>query len=308
MDIDRNRESAETKRKRRLRRRLLQIAIIAIGAAIIIAIIAVVNYALDSYAAKKAEEEAAAAAAAAEAENDDSELMINIKYLWYFDETREERYIAFAAARPELSYEEVCWMVNVDLDRAPYTMTTEVSNPKDIRVLVTKQFYLPEGFAPDDLISVSDAQLRKEAGDALNEMMRAAWAEGHTLWTTSGFRTFEKQEQLYNGYMERDGQAVADTFSARPGYSEHQTGLALDLNNVEDAFGDTPEGKWVAENCWEYGFIVRYTKENTDITRFKPEPWHVRYIGIDAAKKMHDEKIASFEEYWVKYVLFSVGL
>jgi D-alanyl-D-alanine carboxypeptidase len=223
---------------------------------------------------------------------------------YYYDSTREGRYAAFAADHPELGIEDVYWMVDCDLDVSPYEDTHELPDPNDLLLLVNKHFYLPEGFAPADLVNVGNTRMRAEAGAAMQEMIEAAAADGHNIWSQSGYRSYETQVGLYRDYSARDGVEAADTYSARPGYSEHQTGLTTDLNTITDAFGGTPEGQWVAANCYQYGYIVRYTKENTDVTLYKPEPWHMRYIGRDAAKTMHEEGILSLEEYWVKYVLY----
>jgi len=224
--------------------------------------------------------------------------------IWYYEDELAARYRSFATLHPDIPLADVVWMVYVDLDKEPYTQPQQVENPNDILLLVNKHFVLPESYQPADLVGVGDgrASMRSEPAAALKKMIDDAYTQGLTIWGQSGFRTYSLQVQLYNDYSARDGQAAADTYSARPGHSEHQTGLTMDLNSITDAFGDTAEGKWVAEHCYEYGFIVRYTKENTDVTLYKPEPWHLRYIGPEAAQEMHDLGIESFEEYWVKYV------
>ena len=222
--------------------------------------------------------------------------------LAYFDEGRAERYEAYAAMMPGLALEDVIWMVNVDLDKEPYEAPSEVPDPMSLTLLVNKHFMLPEGFKPSDLVTIGATMMRAEAANSMNELIDAAAAEGHHLWVQSGFRSYEIQVGLYEQYSAQDGVEAADTYSARPGHSEHQTGLTADFNTITEAFGETPEGIWAAENCWKYGFIIRYTAENTDVTLYKPEPWHVRYIGREAAAGMRDLGFLSFEEYWVKYV------
>ena len=225
-----------------------------------------------------------------------------IEALWYYEPERADRYAAFSAARPDLTEEEVVWMVGCDLDLTPYEDVSSVPDPKDILLLVNKYYFLPEDYVPDDLISVGNTQMRKEAGEALLEMIDAAASENNKLWSQSGYRNYSLQARLYNDYVERSGQEAAEKSSARPGHSEHQTGLTTDLNTITEAFGETAEGKWVADNCHEYGFIIRYTMDNLDVTHFKYEPWHIRYVGKEAAMTIHEKGIASFEEYWVKYV------
>lgn len=118
---------------------------------------------------------------------------------------------------------------------------------------------------------------------AFDEMAAAAASEGLTLYIASGYRSYNYQAGLYQRYVDRDGQAAADRYSARAGHSEHQTGLALDLNSISDSFANTPEGQWVAEHCHEYGFILRYPADKEEITGYKYEPWHLRYLGRETA-------------------------
>ena len=127
-------------------------------------------------------------------------------------------------------------------------------------------------------------------------MTAAAAEDGIELIVKSGFRSYDLQTTLYNHYVGRDGQTEADRYSARPGHSEHQAGLAFDLNSFEQTFGSTPEGKWIAEHCWEFGFILRYPADKEEITGFMYEPWHVRFIGKTISQKMK-ESGQCLEEY-----------
>ena len=141
--------------------------------------------------------------------------------------------------------------------------------------------------------------LTSETRNAFNKMQADAKALGLNLWLSSGFRSYNDQKSIYNNYVARDGQAAADTYSARPGYSEHQTGLAFDLNTISDAFADTPEGKWVAENCHKYGLILRYPKGKDSITGYKYESWHLRYLGGDLPSKLYNNgDWITLEEYF----------
>lgn len=154
-------------------------------------------------------------------------------------------------------------------------------------LIVNKTYALPSDYNPG---IVGTAQ------SALDEMTAAAAKEGISLWVASGFRSYDRQSTLYNNYVARDGKAEADRYSARPGHSEHQTGLAFDLNSVEQSFGETREGKWLSANCWKYGFIIRYPKNKETQTGYMYEPWHVRYLGKDIAKKVFDSGLC-LEEY-----------
>lgn len=169
------------------------------------------------------------------------------------------------------------------------TNAASVNSPMYIQgILVANKTYgLPENYNP----GVDPA-----AQAAFDKMQAAAKNDGYSLSICSGFRSFETQKTLYNNYVTRDGKEKADTYSARPGHSEHQTGLAFDINKASDSFTDTPEAKWLAENCWKYGFIIRYPKGKESITGYKYESWHIRYLGEDVAKKVYDSG-KTLEEY-----------
>ena len=131
---------------------------------------------------------------------------------------------------------------------------------------------------------------------AFDEMQKAAYADGCNIYISSGYRSYARQVEIYNRYVAQDGQEYADTYSSRPGYSEHQTGLTFDLNSIDISFADTPEGKWVAENCHKYGFIVRYPEDKEDITGYTYEPWHIRYLGVEKATAVYESGLC-LEEY-----------
>lgn len=177
---------------------------------------------------------------------------------------------------------------------APTTTTTAKAIPADgsaaaevtyIRgvLIANKTYGLPADYNPG---------VDPEAKKALDEMIADANAElnpqGRKLWMQSGFRSYSLQKSLYERYSKRDGKAAADRYSARPGHSEHQTGLAFDFNTIDMSFDGTPECLWLAENCWKYGFIIRYAKDKEAITGYMYEPWHVRYLGKELAKEVYD--------------------
>ena len=154
-------------------------------------------------------------------------------------------------------------------------------------LIANKTYSLPSTYAPG---------LTAETKKAFQEMQAAAAKDGKSLSIRSGFRSYDTQKTLYNNYVARDGKAAADRYSARPGHSEHQTGLALDINKASDSFTNTPEAKWLAENCWKYGFIIRYPQGKEDITGYKYESWHVRYLGKELAKSVYESGL-TLEEY-----------
>ena len=133
------------------------------------------------------------------------------------------------------------------------------------------------------------------ANQALINLQNAASESGYNIPLLSGFRSYETQQTLYNNYVARDGVALADTYSARPGHSEHQTGLAFDVGKIDNGYGDTDEGKWLATHAHEYGFIIRYLKGKEDITGYMYEPWHIRYVG-SVATNIYQANI-TLEEY-----------
>jgi D-alanyl-D-alanine carboxypeptidase len=144
--------------------------------------------------------------------------------------------------------------------------------------------------------SYNPGGLTTETSAAFKRLQQAAKNDGINLWISSGFRTYERQQTLYNNYVARDGKQAADKYSARPGYSEHQTGLALDVNNPSSSFDDTNEAKWLASHCADYGFIIRYPKGKESSTGFTYESWHIRYVGKTLAKKLTNSN-QTLEEY-----------
>ena len=144
-------------------------------------------------------------------------------------------------------------------------------------LIVNKTFPLPKDYAPGP---------SQEAEDAFYAMAGAAWADGIGLWQNSGYRTYAEQDALFCEYADMNGLEEADAFSARPGHSEHQTGLAYDVNTANYGFIGTPEAYWIEAHCAEYGFIVRFPQGKEKITGYDYEPWHIRYVGVELAQKL----------------------
>ncbi|MCL1948950.1 MAG: M15 family metallopeptidase [Turicibacter sp.] len=180
------------------------------------------------------------------------------------------------------------------------------------QVLVNKQYALSPEDAPKDLrvVQVLDStrnlnltiKLRSRAADMAEQLFLAAANEGHELLAVSGYRGYMHQKDLYEYYVHEHGKKEADRFSARPGHSEHQTGLAIDVSclsldgKIDNKFGETPEGAWLIENAPRFGFIIRYPQDREAETGFKYEPWHLRYVGIAPALIMQQNNWI-FEEY-----------
>lgn len=179
-------------------------------------------------------------------------------------------------------------------------------------VVVNKKYSLPIDYKPSDLVVpnvsfsysgvLEQSYMRAPAAKQMEKMFAAAKKEGVTLNAVSGFRSGERQKVLYNNYVARDGKAAADQYSARPGHSEHQTGLTFDIsapsvgNGLTAALGDTKEGKWIANNAAKYGFIVRYDRGFQSRTGYTYEPWHIRYVGVDVATQIKNNG-QTLEEY-----------
>ncbi len=154
-------------------------------------------------------------------------------------------------------------------------------------LIVNKSYGLPADYNP----GLEDYVL-----DAFHVMQAAAAEEGLDLYIGSDFRDYEYQVTIYGNYSQLYGWEMADTFSARPGHSEHQTGLTIDCNSIDDSFGETPESEWLAQHCAEYGFIIRFPEGKEDITGYQYEPWHIRYLGRELATEINDLGI-TLEEY-----------
>lgn len=164
------------------------------------------------------------------------------------------------------------------------------SDAQDIGVLVNKKFKLRSDYYPSVVATglTGGGELRQEAVVALSQLFSAANNEGISLSVLSAYRSYSTQESTYNGYVSQYGQEQTDTFSARPGHSEHQTGLAVDVGtgecNFDQCFGGTIAGKWLQLHAPEYGFIIRYPSDGQELTGYSYEPWHLRYLGKDIAK------------------------
>ncbi len=206
------------------------------------------------------------------------------------ERSTEYKFVIRACKLDDYNKEHLGWLSNIITAKTPKnTIVTKngLTYVNDI-LIANKTYSLPKNYDPGAL---TDATYK-----AFVEMQNAAYRDGISLWICSGYRSYSYQDHLYNSYVMRDGRAMADTYSARPGHSEHQTGLAMDINNASSSFEGTPAARWLAKNCWKYGFIIRYPQGKQSITGFKYEPWHVRYLGKDQAKKVYDSGLC-LEEY-----------
>lgn len=182
-----------------------------------------------------------------------------------------------------------------------------VTNAESNLVVVNKERSLPDGYEPPDLVepnvkfSFSEAHekrhMRKEAAEALEKLFANAEENNIELNAVSGYRSYKRQQSLYSYYVDTQGEEYASRVSAVPGTSEHQTGLAIDVsspsvgNVLEQVFGDSAEGKWLAQHAHEFGFIIRYPEDGESITGYLYEPWHIRYVGVEAATAVYNNKM-----------------
>ena len=185
-----------------------------------------------------------------------------------------------------------------------------IDDPTSIWVVVNKMRPLkPTNFVPDlvaaNVPHIFSPTMRTEAGAALQRMFAASKAEGgETVQVQNSYRSFVLQTTIHNRFVASVGEAAADAQSARPGYSEHQTGFAVDVAaypskcDLAACFGETPQGLWLAANGYRFGFILRYPADKTPVTGYIYEPWHFRYVGVELATQMHDTGVTTLEEFF----------
>ncbi|WP_433596571.1 M15 family metallopeptidase [Lysinibacillus xylanilyticus] len=188
-----------------------------------------------------------------------------------------------------------------------------VDDPESITVLVNKKYAFPEGYEPKDLVypnvpfifneKIEKRMMREEAAEYLEKMFNAANKQNIHLAGVSAYRSSQTQTTLFNNYVERDGIEKAKTYSAVPGTSEHQSGLAIDVSGsdgscaADDCFANTEEAAWLEDNAHKYGYIIRFPKDKENITGYQYEPWHIRYVGVNLATELYNNGL-TLEEYF----------
>lgn len=226
----------------------------------------------------------------------------NLKYL--------DRYKSYKNSNKDLSDEDIITRVNLGLDYSFYTHTKETPYLNKEYILVNKYIHLNEDYVPENLEDIdlefarSGMKMVKTAKEKFLEMVKAAKNDGYTIIAMSSYRSYNYQVNLYNRYVSSDGVEAADTYSGRPGYSEHQTGLAVDVYDGKldyTNFEKSDSYNWMQENAYKYGFILRFPKDKDNITGYQYESWHYRYVGKNIAKYIHDKNI-TFEEYYVRFI------
>lgn len=233
-----------------------------------------------------------------------------VKEKYYIDKYFS-KYIEYKTYHDEIDYQTVIAIVNVHANLGWYNETKESNVNEDYLMLVNKFYHLDKNYTRDDIINANLAYsyYGNSAVEVVLdnfELMRADVEEELNvhLMINSSFRSYEDQEEIYNSYKLISLQ-YADSLAARPGHSEHQTGLAIDITSLENprvaSFEKSQEYEWLKENCHQYGFILRYPEGKENITGYSNESWHFRYVGKEVAKIIHDEGI-TFDEYYAYYI------
>lgn len=227
------------------------------------------------------------------------------KEISFFEEKNIERYKNYKNKFPTKKTKQIIIDVNIGLDNKFYTNIKPAKNTDSINVLVNKYNYLESDYIPNNLVAINNlTKMVKVAAESFNNMINCAKKEGYTIVGISGYRSYSYQDNLYKKYAKVDGIEQADTYSARAGYSEHQTGLAIDVSNVTlpyTSFEQTKEFEWMKENAHSFGFILRYPKTKEKITGYMYEAWHYRYVGKDIASYIKKHNI-TFDEYYAMFL------
>ena len=247
-------------------------------------------------------------------DNDKDDKIISLLEQKYFLEKNLEDYKEYINKNNETDYAKVISIVNVHANHKWYQLELNTNEDLEMLMNVNKFYALSETYTPENLKNIDLTYAYDEEGknklidyayDKFLELWQAANDQGFYLMVTSSYRDYESQKEIYDYRVSNWGERKADETAARPGHSEHQTGLVIDMTSktepLADSFTDSEAYKWLKENAYKYGFIERYPEGKTYLTGYSPESWHWRYVGLEAAKTMHDEDI-TFDEYYAFYV------
>ena len=220
----------------------------------------------------------------------------------FYKENKKDEYLAYKE-KTGLSLKEAIIQINIGLNH-PFYENTRKTKDEGILTIVNKYNYVTRDYIPKDLIEINNLKINKEAYEAYLEMKEAMNKDNLNIRIISAYRSYDYQENLYNNYLKYETRTLVDTYSARPGYSEHHTGLAIDIDNGQldyNKFYLTKEFNWMNDNAYKYGFILRYPKDKEKITGYKYEPWHYRYVGKEVAEyiKKHN---STYEEYYYEFI------
>ncbi len=230
----------------------------------------------------------------------------------YYLKKNLSRYLEYQNKHVSESPKNIVALVNTNRDHAYYDFDHDTDLEKDYLILTNKYYKLQDNYIPDDLVSVNNKyyygenhKMRKVAYQAFIDMWNEAYKQDIYLIMNSSFRTYESQVKVYDSYKNSKGTSYADSIAARPGYSEHQTGLTADIfsktNTTMASFKDSVAHIWLQDNSYKYGFIERYQEGKEEITGFAAESWHYRYVGIEVATYIHEHNI-TFDEYYAYFI------
>ncbi len=247
-------------------------------------------------------------------EENKNEDVLNLLQQKYFLEKNLDTYQEYILKNSEKDYAKVISLVNVHANHKWYQLDLKTDESLQEKMNVNKFYALSETYVPEDLKNISlsyaygnegENKLIGYAYDKFLELWEAANKEGYYLMVTSSYRNYEDQKDIYDYRVNTQGERKADETAARPGHSEHQTGLVVDMTSrtepLADSFKESKAYEWLKENAYKYGFIERYPEGKTYLTGYSPESWHWRYVGEEAAKIIHEENI-TFDEYYAFYV------
>ena len=239
-----------------------------------------------------------------------------------FNPANSERYIRYYEKNKNLSYDDVVTYVNIGLDYKFYNYISKTDTSKDLLMLVNKYLKLEENYVPKDLEEINSIYfingnknvrlLRKEAKEAFEQLSYDSIKNGNPVYGQSAYRDYNRQKDIYNSTVKESSIKVADMDTARPGHSEHQTGLAIDVSSTKNGnmlnFEFTASYNWMLNNAHKYGFILRYPRTKEDIHGFIFESWHYRYVGVAVATYMKmNYPDLTFDEYYYKFIAKKKG-
>lgn len=240
------------------------------------------------------------------------EFLLSLIQEKYYLKKHLNRYLNYHNEHKEYNSTKIISMVNTNNDYKYYDHDLDTDLAKDNLLIVNKYYHLNETYEPNDLININnkyyygnDHKIRQETYEAFTDMWNEAQKEDIYLIINSSYRTFESQKNVYDDYKNSRGTTYADSIAARPGYSEHQTGLSLDIFSKEHTstsnFKGSPAHTWLINNAYRFGFIERYQEDKQYITGFAAEAWHWRYVGTEAATYIYENNI-TFDEYYAYFV------
>lgn len=227
-----------------------------------------------------------------------------------FDYKHYDRYLKYQKKHDKLSIDDIVTRIALNMDMVHYEDSEFIKDPNRIDTLANKYYEISDEYEPSDLVDMDDKyanntygkkRLRKEAYDKFVEMCEAAKKDKVKFYAESAYRSYDHQNLIYKNYVNENGADMALKYAAKPGFSEHELGLALDIANVWTIKTDGKEYKWIDKNAHKYGYIIRYKKEWEEVTGYAAESWHIRYVGVKNATAVHKLNVP-YEEYYIKNI------